>query len=504
MVKLTRAIENSDLEHISLSLYKFGSILIASGKSREAYDILSYLIQGKFKLSSSSALRLNLKNLVFPSLCYALEIDCPSFDDRASLNQQDLTKWVREIEQQSRKMSLFDRSGYSRLERTSVFLNSIFEGFFDRSLSNANPKKIQKILNSPNQRFWKFEIRQILKKLYIDIQVWCGQQKFDRAIQSIETYKTIYEAYNRSNYYDDRLENVQIIAIDTYFQLGENTKAIEWLLFWWSSSENISDSKLLDLIGYRNVIKTLVSGIFQNHVDLSDCQISTFFEIVKSCSVTKAQVTSYFVPSVSDWRHLTQVWHESLFYEFSQEDYYLFCSVDFNRIQQIHRNQQGATEEDIQKLERRLKKSLPLSYRNFLLCCNGWFVPAYFSMKFLDTEKINWFDNLNPEWIKIWTNFSDREIDEEIDNEEYFQYGKSQSCCQFRSQYLKTALQISTDCDGYVYLLNPEVIDERGEWEAWEFGDKYPGAYRYRSFWEMMQAIYKRAEAEIDSYYSGI
>jgi hypothetical protein len=42
-------------------------------------------------------------------------------------------------------------------------------------------------------------------------------------------------------------------------------------------------------------------------------------------------------------------------------------------------------------------------------------------------------------------------------------------------------------------LLNPKVIDENGEWEAWEFGNKIPGAYRYRSFWEMMQATYHRS-----------
>ncbi len=58
---------------------------------------------------------------------------------------------------------------------------------------------------------------------------------------------------------------------------------------------------------------------------------------------------------------------------------------------------------------------------------------------------------------------------------------------------MNTAWQISSTEDGYVYLLNPLIIDHRNEWEAWDFGSKYPGAYRYRSFWDMMQAIYKRS-----------
>jgi len=62
-----------------------------------------------------------------------------------------------------------------------------------------------------------------------------------------------------------------------------------------------------------------------------------------------------------------------------------------------------------------------------------------------------------------------------------------------RRVYLRTALQISSeeDCDGDLYLLNPKIVDARGEWEAWDFGNKNPGADRYQSFWEMIQAVYE-------------
>ncbi|MBW4475266.1 MAG: hypothetical protein KME45_33550 [Stenomitos rutilans HA7619-LM2] len=58
---------------------------------------------------------------------------------------------------------------------------------------------------------------------------------------------------------------------------------------------------------------------------------------------------------------------------------------------------------------------------------------------------------------------------------------------------MKTALQLSSTEDGYVFLLNPQVLDSRNEWEAWDFGNKLPGANRYRSFWDMMQNVYKRS-----------
>jgi hypothetical protein len=71
---------------------------------------------------------------------------------------------------------------------------------------------------------------------------------------------------------------------------------------------------------------------------------------------------------------------------------------------------------------------------------------------------------------------------DDVDDEKYFQYGEHQNCCWMRGRYMKTALQISSAEEGDVYLLNPQIIDARNEWEAWDFGNKNPGAYRYRSF----------------------
>lgn len=47
--------------------------------------------------------------------------------------------------------------------------------------------------------------------------------------------------------------------------------------------------------------------------------------------------------------------------------------------------------------------------------------------------------------------------------------------------------------DVRMLLLNPRVTFPDGEWEAWDYASWYPGVYRYRSFRDMMEAMYGRA-----------
>lgn len=67
-------------------------------------------------------------------------------------------------------------------------------------------------------------------------------------------------------------------------------------------------------------------------------------------------------------------------------------------------------------------------------------------------------------------------------------YGEEQDCVTLRTKYLKTALAISEGIDAAIYLFNPQIVTEAGEWEAWFFSNELPGAIRYQSFPEMMQA----------------
>jgi hypothetical protein len=54
---------------------------------------------------------------------------------------------------------------------------------------------------------------------------------------------------------------------------------------------------------------------------------------------------------------------------------------------------------------------------------------------------------------------------------------------------MQDLLQVSSNDEDYVFLLNPRVQTPDGEWEAWDFGNKYPGANRYRTFAMMMEQV---------------
>lgn len=141
----------------------------------------------------------------------------------------------------------------------------------------------------------------------------------------------------------------------------------------------------------------------------------------------------------------------------------------------------AAGEDDVAALEARLGSNLPPSYREFLLTSDGLVVPT-FGVSLLPAAQVDWFRNLDEVGtIEIWN-----ESDDEATDAQDAIYGADQDCVHMRPRHLRTALQISTSADGDVLLLIPEVRFG-AEWEAWFFGNKNPGAYRYRSFRALMQ-----------------
>ncbi len=128
------------------------------------------------------------------------------------------------------------------------------------------------------------------------------------------------------------------------------------------------------------------------------------------------------------------------------------------------------------------------------MASNGW---SHITMgvNFLSTNNIEWFYQTDKQWIDDWI---DSAPDDEISDAEYYCYGEKQEPTNIRNNYLKSLLKISEDQDGYVFLLNPDVKTNDGEWEAWAFGTKLPGAYRYRSFEKMMRVEKKQALTEIE------
>ncbi len=152
----------------------------------------------------------------------------------------------------------------------------------------------------------------------------------------------------------------------------------------------------------------------------------------------------------------------------------------------------GATEAQIAQAEGRLGRKLPPSYREFLKFSNGWGKTTDFIDKLWPVQEIEWFATRHQDWINGWRLGRGDYGEKPLSDEDYFIYGEKQNPSKLRDEYLQIVLEISDIGDSALYLLNPQVVTEDGEWEAWFFASWLPGANRHRSFWELMQAEYER------------
>ncbi len=155
--------------------------------------------------------------------------------------------------------------------------------------------------------------------------------------------------------------------------------------------------------------------------------------------------------------------------------------------------QPGANEEQLKRVEDRLRISLPPSYRSFMIFSNGWDGVLTHSIDRLwSTEQIDWFAKRHTDWIEGWfqgATLSGKPLDDNVSDEEYLDY--TVNTHYLKSSHLKTALEISSEGDAAIMLLDPKVVNKTGEWEAWFFANWVPGARRYPSFWAMMQSEHK-------------
>jgi hypothetical protein len=148
-----------------------------------------------------------------------------------------------------------------------------------------------------------------------------------------------------------------------------------------------------------------------------------------------------------------------------------------------------ATKSGITALEQRLGVTLPPSYREFLEVTNGWRCISPFVYRLWSTADVTWLserhqrDIIDP-WLKESETYA-------TSDDEYFVYGDDQDTVNLRPEYLRTALEISDYGDAAIYLLNPKVVSVYGEWEAWMLASWLPGASRYRSFRELLEAEYR-------------
>ena len=142
----------------------------------------------------------------------------------------------------------------------------------------------------------------------------------------------------------------------------------------------------------------------------------------------------------------------------------------------------GADEETIARHEARLGRRLPPSYREFVGVADGW---GGISVPLLHLCLLNWTRDVDPELGQIWAPDPDGPFPS-VPDEDYFVYGPEQDCIHLRREYVPDTLRIAKFVEGQTLMLNPHVITPDGEWEVWDFATWYPGALRYRSFWDFM------------------
>ncbi len=194
-----------------------------------------------------------------------------------------------------------------------------------------------------------------------------------------------------------------------------------------------------------------------------------------------------------DWESLLRDLNLKLLDVYAEEDYadQYGWEIPPDKIASQWLGNPPATEEQIVAAETRLGIQLPLSYRQFLKISNGWDHTGWSELKLWSIEEVDWMIHRYPHMVESYN--QDDELS--VSDEEYFVYGEDQDPVHMRDEYLLTALEISSDSgDGDNFLLIPEVITAEGEWEAWHLGSKLPGAYRYRSFYELMQKVLEEGE----------
>jgi hypothetical protein len=146
-----------------------------------------------------------------------------------------------------------------------------------------------------------------------------------------------------------------------------------------------------------------------------------------------------------------------------------------------------AGEAEIAGAEARLGVRLPPSYRAFLATTDGWRAAGFFIHRLWPVQEIEWYAARHQDLIDAWmAGASYYGLAPPVPDAEYFVYDDTQAA--LRDEYLQTALEISEDTGDGVCLLNSKVVFPDGEWEAWFFAHWIPGAHRYRSFWDLMQA----------------
>jgi HEAT repeat protein len=182
-----------------------------------------------------------------------------------------------------------------------------------------------------------------------------------------------------------------------------------------------------------------------------------------------------------------------------------------------------ASPEEIEALELRLGTRLPPSYRAFLLNTNGadafpgwgivrWGGNTQPSTGLYPAASVGWLRDLDrglATWLSDEAPAADADpwshpnFDSHGPERDYLVPDGTNDPVDIKGGHLLYALAVSVNVDGYITMLNPLAVDADGEWEAWDFGTKLPGARRFASFAALLEADIRRWRDQVSADSAG-
>ena len=130
---------------------------------------------------------------------------------------------------------------------------------------------------------------------------------------------------------------------------------------------------------------------------------------------------------------------------------------------------EGASSTAVRQAEKRLGISLPPSLSAFYAVTNGWRTVGCFVWNVLPVEKIGWLAELEPD---LWENAISLEEHEANDER-----ADIRSWAYEEGMRVKRSLVASAwaECDASTCLLDPETVNDNGEWAGGRWSSWNPG-----------------------------
>ncbi|MEU9549845.1 SMI1/KNR4 family protein [Streptomyces werraensis] len=135
-----------------------------------------------------------------------------------------------------------------------------------------------------------------------------------------------------------------------------------------------------------------------------------------------------------------------------------------------------ASEERIAAMEERLGRRMPPSYRSFLRVTDGWRHAGGFVWLLAGTADARWHDNASG-----LADLYEEYLEEDAEPEERREAG-----------VWRRGLQLDVESDATYVLLDPEDVDEDGEWAVWTWASwRADAPERHRDFRAFMEAMFR-------------